>query len=227
MNLNLTLKRIYSRLQLTIRLVFYMPSKTLYNRYPNFRKIFWVYKTKSIDRQWGRNIKDHDVLTQIILENGTQSIFDFGCGSGRLFPVFIKSKIPEILGQDISKEAIEICRNRYEDPSIKLTCASLEDLTFEPCHFDLVVCNRTLQHITENAIEKTLSILTGFTKAIYINEMADSDNTSKFYYMFKHDYDSILDKLGFKLVLSGYVENQNWKYYARYTKADKRKKHQT
>ncbi len=46
MNLNLTLKRIYSRLQLTIRLVFYMPSKTLYNRYPNFRKIFWVYKTE-------------------------------------------------------------------------------------------------------------------------------------------------------------------------------------
>jgi len=171
---------------------------------------YWDSRVKDIDNKWGMNNNDFDVLTRLIRLHNAQKILDIGCGTGRLFPIYNQLNISEVVGQDVSIKALEIALKRYNYRNIKTTNQAICDLTFPKGYFDLIISNRTLQHIPPKEITMVIQKLAHFGEKIYINEMSESDYSGESFYIFKHDYRSIFERLDFKAVEDGYLGKQNW-----------------
>jgi 2-polyprenyl-3-methyl-5-hydroxy-6-metoxy-1,4-benzoquinol methylase len=73
-------------------------------------------------------------------------LLDFGCGSGRLFPLYLENGIYETVGLDVSAKTLAMCRERYPSDSVR-SVDGLSPADDSLSAFDLIVCNRVLQHI--------------------------------------------------------------------------------
>jgi len=147
-------------------------------------------------------------------------VLDIGCGSGRLFPLYNDLKIKEVIAQDVSSKALKIAKDRYRFSNIKLTNKDILDLNFPKHYFDLIISNRVLQHIPHDEIEVVVKKLTGLGNYVYINEMSDSDYTGESFYLFKHDYIALFNKLGFKITQKGLIGRQTWFLFGKALKED-------
>ena len=141
------------------------------------------------------------------------SILDVGCGSGRLFDLYVDNHITDVIGIHISKTALAIAHRKF--PEINTIQSRIEDLDFRPNRFDFVICNRILQHIPKYSIGKVISDLCKIGRYIYINELSDSDNIHENYYMVLHDYKSQFTMNRFELIKEGQIENQTYQFYGR------------
>jgi len=84
-------------------------------------------------------------------------VLDMGCGKGDFIEEFY-SRGAHVTGVDISSEAIESARYRFEGiEQIKLTCADLKFLPLEKEQFDLILSVTVLQHILSDQ-EITLAL---------------------------------------------------------------------
>ncbi len=181
---------------------------------PVARKIFWNLQAKYIDEQWGTLKIDYDVLKDIISLLAVYHILDIGCGCGRLFPLYESLRIKEVIGQDISKSALNIAKERYnyspyeipdksgciaisQGENIKLINLPISALDFPDSYFDIVISNRVLQHIPLNSIESTIETICRLGKFVYINEHSDTDEISPNQYLFKYDYVRLFSSFGF------------------------------
>ncbi|HHT9119331.1 MAG TPA: class I SAM-dependent methyltransferase [Candidatus Hypogeohydataceae bacterium YC41] len=72
-------------------------------------------------------------------------VLDAGCGTGSSMAWakhFLGSRI--VVGTDIAKEALELCRSR---PGLHVVQASVLQLPFRSGSFDLIICQDVLQHL--------------------------------------------------------------------------------
>lgn len=58
------------------------------------------------------------------------NILDVACGTGILFPYYLARQVKKIVGVDISSEMIKFARNKFNDFSIELINADIEQLDF-------------------------------------------------------------------------------------------------
>lgn len=182
------------------------------------QKIYWTKMALNIDKEWGTMKHDYAILEKILLFIKPKYILDFGCGSGRLFPLYQEKRIEEVVGQDISKKALAIAKIRYQlnsTPPPIFTLTNKDIFKLPTNHFDLIISNRVLQHIFPNKIEKVINKLTKLSDKIYINEMSDSDYSNKTFYLFKHNYEKLFNQYGFDLIQKGKIENQTWCLFSR------------
>jgi 2-polyprenyl-3-methyl-5-hydroxy-6-metoxy-1,4-benzoquinol methylase len=182
----------------------------LYRYFKIKNTAFWNDKANNIDKNWGMSDGDFKVLEKIICSQKANKILDVGCGSGRLFPLYSKLGVSEVVGQDISVKALEIARERYDYKIIKTTSKGICDLIYPKGYFDLIISNRTLQHIPSRDIARVIKKLISLGKNIYINEMSDSDYSPGVFYMVKHDYKSIFEKNNYRITQSGFLNKQTW-----------------
>jgi SAM-dependent methyltransferase len=146
----------------------------------------WEDQANAIHQQWGHETHDFATLQGILAAHRTRSILDVGCGSGRLFGLYLEQGIHDIVGLDIAEQALALARLRY--PQIQTIHGRIEDLQFPPHRFDLAVCNRVLQHVPSHAIAHAVARLCAICRHIYVNELAESDQLPEEFFMFRHDY---------------------------------------
>ncbi len=121
--------------------------KEHYYKISSFEKNNWWYKAR------------RDLLNKILSTSqlSFKNILDAGCGVGSNFDV-LKKYSPNIYGVDVSKDAINFCKNKGYT---KLYLSSIENFKSK-IKFDLIVCMDVIEHIKDDnsAIKKLKSLLT-------------------------------------------------------------------
>jgi len=151
-----------------------------------------------------------DVIAAVIKRANAHRILEVGCGGGRLFPLYRQLGIDEIVGQDISSQAIRMAAERSCDANVHLTQCPIPQLNYAARCFDLAVSNRTLQHIPPEQIEEVIAALCRLCKGMYINELSGSDDAPPTPVMYIHDYKRMFADHGFEVTRSGTMSKQTW-----------------
>lgn len=182
--------------------------------YERFQELYWdIMAGKLYRERMKRHVNpDFEPVSYIIDKYKPRSILDVGCGSGRFFRLYKEKGIRDVVGIDISERALKFART--EHPDIKTIKMRVEDMEFGYKRFDLAISNRTLQHITKKNIEKAVRNLCNSCKMIYINELTDSDGVPERVVIYKHDYEELFSRYGFKLIERGRINNQTWMLFA-------------
>lgn len=112
---------------------------------------------------WDKNMIRNDSVINIILDNAGvaegKTVLDVACGTGVLFPDYLKRRVKSITGIDISPKMAEIARNKYNVDNINVICADVEELQPEML-FDCVVVYNAFPHfLNPEALIKKLSQL--------------------------------------------------------------------
>ena len=165
---------------------------------------------------------DYEVLKGILTSIIPSRVLDFGCGSGGLFPLYQDLNIREIIGQGISKESLNLARMHHNYENVKLLNVPADKLDLSDYYFNIVICNRVLQHIPSSSIEQTIKILCRLGKLIYVNKISDNDGLllGCNYSLFLHDYVNLFKNFGFYIKDKGFViseinTNQKWFLFER------------
>jgi 2-polyprenyl-3-methyl-5-hydroxy-6-metoxy-1,4-benzoquinol methylase len=179
---------------------------------------FWENQAGYIHERWGAGDWDVPVLDRIIQTYRPGSILDIGCGSGRLFGLYLQHGISNILGVDISEEALRLARERY--PNVVTRLGRLEDTVRPTEAFDLMISNRVLQHVPTRSIAQVVQQLCSVGRLIYINELSASDNESEEFSMVRHDYERLFAANGWNVLERGTMEDQTYLLIQAPTRSD-------
>lgn len=191
--------------------LFKINEENLFKKNP---KLFWDKIAVKIHNDYGHGKHDYNIVKNLLERVNAKKVLDFGCGSGRFFPLYIEKKIPEIAGLDISKKSIEIASKNYPNKNIKTYAMSIYDINFPENHFDFTNCTRILQHINKEEINKVVEILCKISSNIYVNEMSETDKKQVFF-IYQHDYEKLFRKNSFIAIESGMIGNQKYFLFAK------------
>jgi SAM-dependent methyltransferase len=210
-----------SRLVRKMRSLFLLPFVRAKSDF--LRTLYWDFRAKEIHRTWGEGRDDYAVLGDVIDLVRPSKLLDIGCGSGRCFPLYLEKGVPEVVGQDISARALELCSHRFTVPCIRLFLGPLSTLPYGTDHFDLIVSTRVLSAVLPEKIGPLMASLSGVGRAVYINEMTESDYLGPSRDWFLHDYDLLFLNNKFLKVKEGTISVtekgkthiQTWRLYAK------------
>ncbi len=93
---------------------------------------------------WGEHLNRYEEALKFLPNKG--KILDIACGNG-FGSNFLSEKGYEVIGGDISPEAIEACRQKYT--SVKFEVCDGTKLSFANETFDAVVSFETIEHTTQ------------------------------------------------------------------------------
>jgi SAM-dependent methyltransferase len=74
---------------------------------------------------------------------------DLGCGAGRLAHHLAESGAAEVIGVDLSERMLELARVECSHPRLTYQRASMEEATFPPDRFDLVVSSLAFHYVAD------------------------------------------------------------------------------
>lgn len=186
----------------------------LQNTYEKFQDLYWDFMAEKLHKRRlsRRYHQDLEPVLYILDKYKPKSILDVGCGSGRFFKLYKEKNIRDVIGIDISEKALKKAKEMY--PDIKTMRIRVEDIDFTYKRFDLAISNRTLQHITKRNIEKAVKKLCYSCRMVYINELTDSDGVPERIIIYKHNYEELFRKCGFKLIEKGRLGKQTWMLFS-------------
>lgn len=180
--------------------------------YRRAARLYWELRARDLSNRYGRETSDFPVLRSILDRYHPQSVLDVGCGNGRIFPLYIESKVPQILAIDISARAIHMAQQRF--PTIQTRRAGIEDLLLSE-HYDLVIATRVLQHLPPENLPHAIHKLSRIARVlIYVNEISDSEEAdlSGVRYIFKHDYEKLFAENGWHVAETGMIPGTSQTY---------------
>ena len=94
---------------------------------------------------------DDDGVIEVILDRASVSagdrVLDVGCGTGRLFPYYLRRKVSSLTGIDVSPKMIEIAKRKFPE-GITLICADAQEYGFEE-RFDRIVVYNAFPHFPD------------------------------------------------------------------------------
>jgi len=163
----------------------------------------WHALAPMVHQTYGYLSHDYRVLGKVIDKIRARSVLEFGCGSGRLVPVYLMHDVETIWLQDLSHQALEFCRQRFFCQQNIRYCH--EDVRKIPTSaaIDLIVANRVLQHIVDEVeLMKVLHYLVSLTRYFYVNE-AGMEASWRDPYLKGRDYIEIFYGLGWRVAERG------------------------
>lgn len=100
-----------------------------------------------------------DILDAAGITEGVR-VLDVACGTGVLFPDYLKRKTASVLGVDISPSMVEIARNKFARTGVDVLCADIMETDLSAC-FDRVVVYNAFPHFPDPAalIERLCGVL--------------------------------------------------------------------
>jgi len=179
------------------------------------RRLYWNLRARDIDARWGRDSSDHALLGELLDRVKPKRVLDIGCGTGRLFAVFEAHGVEEVMGQDVSRWALDEARRRFPSPIFSFTDCPLAALEYGTRHFDLCVSNRVLSAVPRDQIREVLAKLASVSVHLYLNEFSTSDDGSESSYWFRHDYLRLLAEVATFTVLATGVHGRGTYYLIR------------
>lgn len=112
---------------------------------------------------WDDDMVRHEDIIDTILNNAGiasgVSVLDVACGTGVLFPDYLKRGVSSVIGIDISPQMVKIAREKY--PQITVICNDVEKYPFSQ-QFDVVMVYNAFPHFP--APESLISVLAGLVK---------------------------------------------------------------
>ena len=115
--------------------------------------------------EWDANMVTDDTVINTILDNANvksgKDVLDVACGTGVLFPYYLKRNIGSLTAVDISTKMIGIAKEKYKDTDIDIICADAETYDFKKKYDSIVVYN-AFPHFKD--AESLISILSGKLK---------------------------------------------------------------
>ena len=102
--------------------------------------------------KWDSNMVRPETVISKILDyaeiNEGKDILDVACGTGVLFPDYIKRNVQSVTGIDISPKMADIAKSKFPDEKITVICADAEEFSFDK-KFDAVVVYNAFPHFPE------------------------------------------------------------------------------
>ncbi len=109
---------------------------------------------------WDADMIRHDDIIELILDNAGISagkdVLDVACGTGVLFPDYLKRQVASLTAIDISPEMAKIAQGKF--PEVKVLCGDVEAQSFDR-KFDCIVVYNAFPHFPDP--EKLISVLSG------------------------------------------------------------------
>jgi 2-polyprenyl-3-methyl-5-hydroxy-6-metoxy-1,4-benzoquinol methylase len=97
-----------------------------------------------------RHIINIKVLKPLILKQNL-TILDYGCGVGTV-DFYLASKGSRIMGIDISRDAIKVCRESAKKIGVS-DRTKFEDINFKSLStYDLIICSEIIEHVPDDLI---------------------------------------------------------------------------
>ena len=107
-------------------------------------------------------IRNEDVIAQILDNGGVKEgihVLDVACGTGVLFPDYLKRGAASVTGIDISPEMAKIAAAKF--PEVKVICGDVETTEFER-QFDAIMVYNAFPHFPDPA--HLIEVLAKLTK---------------------------------------------------------------
>ena len=114
--------------------------------------------------KWDSNMVRNEAAISRILDNAKieagKDVLDVACGTGVLFPDYIKRNVQSLTGIDISPKMAEIAKSKFIEENVFVVCGDVEEFSFDK-KFDAVVVYNAFPHFPnpERLIEKLSSIV--------------------------------------------------------------------
>ena len=112
---------------------------------------------------WDDDMIRNESVIEKILDNGgiraEADVLDVACGTGVLFPDYLKRGAASVTAIDISPEMVKIARAKF--PQVKVLCGDVETAQFDR-KFDCVMVYNAFPHFPDP--EKLVEVLAGWTK---------------------------------------------------------------
>lgn len=103
---------------------------------------------------WDEGMIRKEEIIELILDRAGIGrgidVLDVACGTGVLFPDYIKRGVNSVTGVDISPVMAEIASAKFNDDRIKVICADVEETEFEH-EFDTVMVYNAFPHFPDPA----------------------------------------------------------------------------
>lgn len=100
-------------------------------------------------KNWDSNMIRDDNIINTILDNADVSegkeVLDVACGTGVLFPDYLKRNVKSVTGVDISPKMAEIANSKFEQKNIQVICGDVEEMDFHNA-FDCIVVYNAFPH---------------------------------------------------------------------------------
>lgn len=110
-------------------------------------------------------IEDEHKIEMILNYAGIKSgssVLDVACGTGILVPYYLKRKVKNVVGVDISSKMIEIAKDKYADcDSVDFCIGDMEEIELDQ-QFDCVMVYNAFPHFTNP--QKLIKQLAGHLK---------------------------------------------------------------
>lgn len=113
---------------------------------------------------WDAEMVQNEEIIGAILDNAEVEagcdVLDVACGTGVLFPYYLKRNVASVTGIDISPEMAKRAAEKFAgEPKIQVICGDVEEMTFDR-KFDRIVVYNALPHFPNpKHLIKTLAAL--------------------------------------------------------------------
>ena len=101
---------------------------------------------------WDEDMIRNEVIITTILDNagikGGMDVLDVACGTGVLFPDYLKRGVESVTGIDISPEMAKIAASKF--PEVNVICGDVEEAAFDK-QFDAVMVYNAFPHFPNPA----------------------------------------------------------------------------
>ena len=102
---------------------------------------------------WDAEQVDHSAAIEEILDNagvaGGQTVLDVACGTGILFPFYLRRGVQRVTGIDISPEMVRLAREKFAaESAVTVLCGDAEETNFAE-KFDRVVVHNAFPHFPD------------------------------------------------------------------------------
>ncbi len=99
---------------------------------------------------WDDDMIRNDSVIEKILDNGGVTpgvdVLDVACGTGVLFPDYLKRRVSSVTAIDISPKMVEVARKKF--PEINIICGDAETTVFEE-KFDAIMIYNAFPHFPD------------------------------------------------------------------------------
>ena len=107
-------------------------------------------------------VRNEDLITMILDNGGIKEnihVLDVACGTGVLFPDYLKRNVASVTGIDISPEMAKIAQEKF--PDVKVICGDVETVEFSQ-KFDAIMVYNAFPHFPDPA--HLIKVLAGLVK---------------------------------------------------------------
>ena len=112
---------------------------------------------------WDADMIRNEVIITTILDNagirGDMDVLDVACGTGVLFPDYLKRGVSSLTGIDISSEMVKIATAKF--PEATVICGDVEETQFDKT-FDAIMVYNAFPHFPDP--ENLIRVLAGLVK---------------------------------------------------------------